>query len=69
MTIKEKTMQNELEVLMKEFMDKNRNKYGNDSFSAGYLSSLVVHFAKTDKKLHKKLMAWFIYDKETYPNA
>ncbi len=69
MTNTENKMQTELEVMVKEFTDKNRNKWGNDSFSAGYLSSLLVHFAKTDKKLHKNLMAWFNYDKETYPNG
>ena len=62
-------MQDTLEVMVKEFTDKNRNKWGNDSFSAGYLSSLLVHFAKTDKKLHKQLTAWFAYDKEAYPNG
>ena len=59
----------ELEAMLKEFNDKNRNKWGNDSFSAGYLSSMLIHFAKTDKKLHNRLMDWFTYDKETYPNG
>jgi hypothetical protein len=57
-------MDDKLEVLVKEFNDKNRNFWGNDSYSAGYLAGLVIQLGKDDKKLNDLLVRWFTQEKE-----
>jgi hypothetical protein len=57
-------MQDTLEVLVKEFNDKNRKFWGNDSYSAGYLAGLVIQLGKDDKKLNDLLVRWFNNEKE-----
>lgn len=57
-------MQTELETMIREFMEKNRKKWGNDSYSAGYLGSLIWQLASEDKALNKKLIRWFTHERE-----
>lgn len=52
-------MQDTLEVMVKQFIKQNGDKWGNDSYSAGYLGGLVVQLGKDDKRLKKLLEAWF----------
>lgn len=52
-------MQNEVEALIKKFVDKYHNKYGSDSYSAGYFGSMLVTLADDDPVLRDRIVRWF----------
>lgn len=51
-------MQNEVEALIKNFVDKHNNKYGTDSYSAGYFGSMLVNLTDDDPALRDRIVRW-----------
>jgi hypothetical protein len=51
-------MQNEVEALIKKFVDKYHNKYGTDSYSTGYFGSMLVSLADGDPVIRDRIVRW-----------
>ena len=51
-------MQTEVEALITKFVEKSRNKYGSDSYAAGYFGSMLVSLADGDPVLRDRIVRW-----------
>ena len=57
-------MQTELEQVIMEFTIQTRQKYGNDSYSAGYFSAWVRQFGEADPKVEARIIRQLKYSME-----
>ena len=64
MTIKENTMQTELESVIQEFTIKMRDRYKTDSYTAGYFAAWVRQFGEADPKVARNIIRQLNYSME-----
>jgi hypothetical protein len=57
-------MQNEVEALITKFVEKSSNKYGSDSYAAGYFGSMLVTLTDDDPALRDRIVHWLTLEME-----
>lgn len=54
-------MISELETVIKQFCDRAREEYGNDSYAAGYFASWVKQFGERSPKYKREIIRQLRY--------
>lgn len=57
-------MQNELDTLITAFLNQSRQRYGNDSYAAGYFSSWIRQLGQEDPWLEARITRQLAYSME-----